>query len=36
MLDSIHHMTLTLRNRFTLTVICCLIYHWLEVSHQSG
>ena len=21
-----------LRNRFALTVICCLIYHWLEVS----
>ena len=21
-----------LRNRFTLGVICCLIYHWLEVS----
>ena len=21
-----------LRNRFALAVICCLIYHWLEVS----
>ena len=21
-----------LRNRFALTVICCLIYHWMEVS----
>ena len=25
-----HH--LCLRNRFLLTVICCRIYHWLEVS----
>ena len=23
---------LCLRNRFALAVICCLIYHWLEVS----
>ena len=21
-----------LRNRFAFAVICCLIYHWLEVS----
>ena len=25
-----------LRNRFALAVICCLIYHWLEVSRLSG
>ena len=23
-----------LRNRFLLTMICCLIYHWLEVSRK--
>ena len=23
-----------LRNRFLLAVICCPIYHWLEVSHE--
>ena len=25
-------IALCLRNRFALAVICCLIYHWLEVS----
>ena len=25
-----------LRNRFLLTVICCLLYHWLEVSRGVG
>ena len=23
-----------LRNRFLLTVICCPIYHWLEISRE--
>ena len=27
-------MILYLRNRFLLTLICCPIYHWLEVSRE--
>ena len=28
------HCKLDLRNRLLLTVICCPIYHWLEVSRK--
>ena len=27
-------IALKLKNRFLLTMICCSIYHWLEVSHE--
>ena len=34
MINKVVNIVLNLSNRFLPTVICCPLYHWLEVSHE--